>query len=213
MAYRTPAKGQSCALLATSVVFNPPTPSHTTPHAIYNVNAQCVWGLLGWTNVAEGSQPVVRTRGQFIVQRVLNLSKYEVYYSFIQSFIPLIFAECDDSLPFPGTSSIPLCYVLLPSTLLHQLCFHPLSPHLAIYRLVRNRLTNFKFEYCAGATSCHGWREGERQRRRCHFIWSVAMESWNVQQRVTCVRSFGHIAWPARSPELTVPNFFLWGFL
>ena len=34
-----------------------------------------------------------------------------------------------------------------------------------------------------------------------------------VQQRVTCVRSFGDIAWPARSPDLTVPNFFLWGFL
>ena len=32
-------------------------------------------------------------------------------------------------------------------------------------------------------------------------------------QRVTCVRSFGDIAWPAPSPELTVPDFFLWGFL
>jgi hypothetical protein len=39
------------------------------------------------------------------------------------------------------------------------------------------------------------------------------MERWNVQNRVTYVRSFGHIAWPARSPDLTVPNFFLWGFL
>jgi len=44
-------------------------------------------------------------------------------------------------------------------------------------------------------------------------MWSVAMERWNVQQRVTCVRSFGDIAWPARSPDLTVPDFFLWGFL
>ena len=34
-----------------------------------------------------------------------------------------------------------------------------------------------------------------------------------MQQRVICVRSFGHIAWPARSPDLTVPVFFLWGFL
>jgi len=34
-----------------------------------------------------------------------------------------------------------------------------------------------------------------------------------VQQRVTCVRSFGDIAWSARSPDLTVPDFFLWGFL
>jgi len=39
------------------------------------------------------------------------------------------------------------------------------------------------------------------------------MERWNVQQRVTCVRSFGDIAWPAQSPDLTVADFFLWGFL
>jgi len=37
-------------------------------------------------------------------------------------------------------------------------------------------------------------------------------ERWNVQQRVTCVRSFGDIAWSARSPDLTLPDFFLWGF-
>ena len=29
----------------------------------------------------------------------------------------------------------------------------------------------------------------------------------------TVVSRFGDIAWPARSPELTVPDFFLWGFL
>jgi len=34
-----------------------------------------------------------------------------------------------------------------------------------------------------------------------------------VQQHVTYVRNFGDIAWPARSPDLTVPNFFLWGFV
>jgi len=34
-----------------------------------------------------------------------------------------------------------------------------------------------------------------------------------MQQRVTCVRSFGDIAWPARSPDITLPDFFLWGFL
>jgi len=34
-----------------------------------------------------------------------------------------------------------------------------------------------------------------------------------MQQRVTCVRSCGDIAWPAQSPDLTVPDFFLWGFL
>jgi len=54
----------------------------------------------------------------------------------IHSFIPMACAECDDSLPFSGASSVPLCYVLFPATLLHQLFFHPLSPHLAIYFLV-----------------------------------------------------------------------------
>jgi len=29
----------------------------------------------------------------------------------------------------------------------------------------------------------------------------------------TDISRFGDIAWPARSPKLTVPDFFLWGFL
>ena len=59
------------------------------------------------------------------------------FFVFIKrSFIPLTRAECDNSLPFSGASSIPPCYVLFPATLLHQLFFHPLSPHLAIYFLV-----------------------------------------------------------------------------
>jgi len=29
----------------------------------------------------------------------------------------------------------------------------------------------------------------------------------------TVISRFGDIAWPARLPDLTVPNFFLWGFL
>jgi hypothetical protein len=48
------------------------------------------------------------------------------------SFIQLACAECKDSLPFSGASSIPHYYILFPVTLLHQLFFHPLSPHLAI---------------------------------------------------------------------------------
>ena len=54
----------------------------------------------------------------------------------IHSFIPLACAECDNSLPFSGASSVPLCYVLFSATLLHQLFFHPLSPYLAICFLV-----------------------------------------------------------------------------
>jgi len=34
-----------------------------------------------------------------------------------------------------------------------------------------------------------------------------------VQQRDNWVRSVGDIAWPARSPDLTLPDVFLWGFL
>jgi len=34
-----------------------------------------------------------------------------------------------------------------------------------------------------------------------------------VQQCLELISRFGDIAWPARSPDLTVPDFFLWGFL
>jgi len=57
-------------------------------------------------------------------------------HSFSHSFIHMACAECDDSLPFSGASSITLCYVFFPATLLHQLFFHPPAPHLAIYYLV-----------------------------------------------------------------------------
>ena len=60
--------------------------------------------------------------------------KSHVIHSF--SFIPLACAECDDSWQFSGSSSIPLCYVLFPATLLHQLFFHSPSLHFAIYFLV-----------------------------------------------------------------------------
>jgi hypothetical protein len=48
----------------------------------------------------------------------------------------LAYAECDHSLLFSGASSIPLWYILFPSTRFHQLVFHPPSLHLAIYFLV-----------------------------------------------------------------------------
>ena len=62
--------------------------------------------------------------------------KRHTRYKYINSLIPLACAECNDSLPLSGASSIPLCYVLFPATLLHQPFFHLLSPHLAIYFLV-----------------------------------------------------------------------------
>ena len=63
------------------------------------------------------------------------------------AFIPLACAECDDSLLFSGASSIPLCYVLFPATLLHQLFVHPLSPQLAIYFLVYLSILLFPNSY------------------------------------------------------------------
>ena len=62
-------------------------------------------------------------------------------------FISLACGECNDSLPFSGASSIPLCYVFFPATLLHQLFFHPLSPHLAIYFLVYLSILLFPNSY------------------------------------------------------------------
>jgi len=51
----------------------------------------------------------------------------------IHSFIPLACAECYDSLPFSGASSIPVCYTHFLSTLSYQLVFHPPSLHFVIY--------------------------------------------------------------------------------
>jgi hypothetical protein len=53
-----------------------------------------------------------------------------------RNVIPLVCAECDNSSPFSEASSIPLCDIIFPATLLHQLFFHPPSLHLAIYFLV-----------------------------------------------------------------------------
>ena len=72
---------------------------------------------------------------------------YSFHKIFIHSFLPLACAECDDSLPFSGASSIPLCYVLSPATFPHQLFFHSLSPHLAIYFLVYLSILLFPNSY------------------------------------------------------------------
>ena len=69
------------------------------------------------------------------------------YIYSVDSFIPLECAECDNSLPFSGASSVHLCYILFPATLHHQLFFHPLSPHLAIYFLVYLSILLFPNSY------------------------------------------------------------------
>ena len=75
---------------------------------------------------------------QVACARTLTCEKWLSFVSIfiIHSFIPLACAECDDSLPFSGASSIPLCSVLLSASLFHLLFFHPPSLHLAIYFLV-----------------------------------------------------------------------------
>jgi hypothetical protein len=76
--------------------------------------------------------------------------------------IPLACAECDDSLPFSGTSSIPPCHILFPVTLLHQPFFHLTSLHLATYFLVYllvflfpNSYTILFWEFCFLPFSVH----------------------------------------------------------
>ena len=67
---------------------------------------------------------------------ISKVTVHQPFNAFDYSFIPLAWAECDDSMPFSWASSIPLCNVLFPATLLHQLFLHFLSPHIAIYFLV-----------------------------------------------------------------------------
>ena len=65
----------------------------------------------------------------FNVHKVRECHCYIIYIKILfsnNSFIPLAYAEFDDSFPFAGGSSIPLCYVLFPATFPHQLFFHPL---------------------------------------------------------------------------------------
>ena len=79
-------------------------------------------------------------------------------YRHIHSLIPLACAECDDSLSFSGASSISLCYIPFPATLLHQLFFHPLSPHLAIYKASPKRYQTFVIaRQWAGAGHLRWW--------------------------------------------------------
>ena len=73
----------------------------------------------------------------------MSSGRDSIIHSFIHS--TEMCAECDDSLLFSGASSIPLCYIPFPSTLFHQLVFHPPSLHLAIYFLVN--LVASKFIY------------------------------------------------------------------
>jgi len=95
-------------------------------------------------------------------------------------------AECNDSLPFPAASSIPLCYIPFPSTLFHQLVFHPPSPHLAIYFLVYlsalllpNSYITFLGEFCFLPFSVHA---------KTNIIYLTLFKIFCVQNLYTCVQ-------------------------
>ena len=96
----------------------------------------------------KGSRRVSQKLWSFNSYKFINckLTILRVVFRFY-SFIPLACAEFDDSLPFSGASSILLCYVLFLAILLHQLFFHPLSPHLAIYLLVYLSILLFPNSY------------------------------------------------------------------
>ena len=124
---------------------------------VYGLTHTFVWAWLWPTGLSAVARKVLRTRLTFNplnaklnpichllallgAHHILHVSRIRVKLilfvvpsvsGFIHSFIPLACAECNDSLQFLGDSSIPLCYVLFPATLLHQLFFHPLSPHFA----------------------------------------------------------------------------------
>jgi hypothetical protein len=74
-----------------------------------------LWFIVHWHSDWEVPCSDMTVGGQ---HRHFCFIKYNTYL-----FIPLACAECDDSLPFSGASSIPLCYILFPSTLFHQLVF------------------------------------------------------------------------------------------
>jgi len=109
------------------------------------------------------------------------------------SFIPLACAECDDSMLFSGTSSIPLCYVLFLATLLHQLFFCPLSPHLAIYFFVYLSVLLFPNSEC---------RKHGHIKPICYFCLSVCLSVCLslpascsvVNYRVRCCTKVKHLS-------------------
>jgi hypothetical protein len=59
----------------------------------------------------------------------------DIHPGWINSLIPLACAECDDSLPFSGASSIPLCYIPIPSALFSPISLPFSLLHFAVYVL------------------------------------------------------------------------------
>ena len=118
------------------------------------VSVQCSYDNQGHTTLFESSQafPTCPLDNSTVNMKVgmkylCNNNETENPVPIQLSIIPLACAECDDSLLFSGASSVPLCYVPFPATLLHQLFFHPLLPHLAIYFLAYLSILLFPNSY------------------------------------------------------------------
>ena len=79
---------------------------------------------------------IARPSETYNLKKLSSYSIHSFVHSSIHSFTPLACAECNNSLQLSGASSTPVCYIPFPSTLFHQLFFHPPSLHLAICFLV-----------------------------------------------------------------------------
>jgi hypothetical protein len=142
-------------------------------------------------------------------------------YSILFYSIPLAYAECDDSLPFSAASSIPLCYIRFPATLVHQLFFHPPSLHLTTYFLIYllvllfpNSCTILSWEFyflpfCVHAQtnviyvallSLFGVPKNVEFLRICLIIWTITL--------LQVLRSTLFFIWSLSSTDIT--NVFLY---
>ena len=83
------------------------------------------------------------------VSQLRNKHLYDIHMIVSNGFIHSIgMCRMDDSLPFSGASSIPLCYILFPATLLHQLFFHlflAIPLNLVVSKFIYNTLGNSVF--------------------------------------------------------------------
>ena len=113
------------------------------------------------------------------------------------SFISLACAEFDDSLPFSGASSIRLSYVIFPAILPHQLFFHPLSPHLAIYFLVYLSILLFPNSYLLREIRNHIFYIAGGLARHKTPTWRTRIFNQGLLPYTTCFHhSFQSVVYP-----------------
>jgi len=114
----------------------------------------------------------------------------------------MVCAECGDSLPFSGASSILPYHILFPATLLRQLCFHPPSLHPAIYFLVYllvllfpNSYTILFWESCFLPFSV---QSAIRNTKIPSFVWIqlfLLMMNWRGPKHMEVINKIDEIYW------------------